>query len=73
MLTSGTLSPVPALAAEFSPLKFPYRLENGHVIGAKQVRMYVCMFVCMCVCVCVLTDNAHNGGGALVQQCEWRS
>ena len=38
---SGTLSPIPALAEEFTPLKFPFRLENNHVISAKQLRVLV--------------------------------
>lgn len=32
LLTSGTLSPLPALAAELSPLRFPVTLENPHVV-----------------------------------------
>jgi len=41
VLTSGTLSPVPALASEFAPLKFPFRLENKHVVSSKQIRVLV--------------------------------
>eukprot|EP00750_Incisomonas_marina_P013093 INCI17223.6.p1 GENE.INCI17223.6~~INCI17223.6.p1 ORF type:complete len:852 (+),score=146.45 INCI17223.6:474-3029(+) len=41
VLTSGTLSPISALVTEFAPLKFPYRLENTHVVSASQVRVLV--------------------------------
>ena len=37
LLTSGTLSPLPALAAELSPLAFPVTLENPHVVPDSNV------------------------------------
>ncbi len=51
VLTSGTLSPLPALAAEFKPLSFPYRLENNHVVGAKQVHTRVPAGLRACACI----------------------
>lgn len=37
LLTSGTLSPLPALAAELAPLRFPVTLENPHVVPDSHV------------------------------------
>ena len=37
LLTSGTLSPLPALAAELAPLAFPVTLENPHVVPDSHV------------------------------------
>lgn len=37
LLTSGTLAPLPALAAELAPLTFPVTLENPHVVPDSNV------------------------------------
>jgi len=37
LLTSGTLAPLPALAAELAPLRFPVTLENPHVVPDSNV------------------------------------